>query len=116
MFVEAIVNENINREFLVLEIGNKISGNVRSYKQNFINIYETIEVDYEYNELGEVINCGIKDIITKVLIKENSIKKVECGCGKLATREIYSEYLCYDCEYETPEDFSYLSQTPWESD
>jgi hypothetical protein len=116
MFVEAIVNENIDREFLILEIGNRISGNARSYKQNFIKVYETIEVDYDYNELGEITNGGIKEVVTKVMIKENSIKKVECGCGKLATREICSEYLCDECEYEEPEDFSYLSQTPWESD
>ena len=115
MFVEAIVNENIDREYLCLEIGNKISGNVRSYNQKFIKIPETIEVDYEYDELGEVINCGFKDRIIKVSIKENSIKKMYCGCGNIAEREDNGEYLCSDCVYEEPEDFSYLSQTPWES-
>ncbi len=116
MFVEAIVNENIDREYLCLEIGNKISGNVRSYNQKFIKIYETIDVDYEYDELGEITNGGIKDRIIKVLIKDGSIKKVSCGCGNKATREICGEYLCDECEYEKPEDFSYLSQTPWSDD
>lgn len=113
MFVEAIVDEDIDREYLCLSIGDKIYGNVRSYKQSFI----------KYNELVEAKVCiinqeidYIKEKEIKVKVKLGSIKKVYCGCGELAWREIDGQCLCFKCKYEEPEDFSYLTQSPWESD
>ena len=116
MFIEAIVNENINREYLTLEIGDKISGNVKSLKQNFINNPECVDITYKYDDKGEPIEFDVIEKVFRINLKEGSLKKVDCGCGNIASREINSEYLCNECEYEEPEDFSYLSQTPWESD
>ena len=111
MFVEAIVNEEIDRDYLYLSIGDKISGHVRSYKQDFIKKTECIDVIGDSEETFDIIENEIK-----VKIKMGSIKKVYCGCSELATREVCGEYLCDECEYEEPEDFSYLSQTPYECD
>lgn len=116
MFIEAIVNENIDRDYLCLKIGDKLSGNVRSYSQNFIKIPEFIGDVSKCDDLGEIIEVCFKERIIKVSIKEGSIKKIHCGCGNIAEREDHGEYLCKDCIYEEPEDFSYLSQTPWESE
>lgn len=116
MFIEAIVDEKINRTYLTLEIGDKISGNVKSLKQNFIKNPEWVDIIYKYDDKGVPIESDVIEKVFKIKVKQGSLKKVECGCGKLATREINSEYLCDGCMYEEPEDFSYLSQTPWESD
>lgn len=111
MFIEAIVNENIDRDYLILEIGDKISGNVRSYRQNFVKIRECVEVTGETEEELEIIEKEIR-----VKIKPDSIKKVYCGCGEKATREICNEYLCDECDYEETEDHSYIYQSPWSYD
>lgn len=116
MFVEAIVDENIDREYLTLEKGDKISGNVKSLKQNFINNPEWIDIIYKYDDKGEPLEFDVIEKVFRIKLKEGSLKKVDCGCGKLAVKEVCGEYLCEDCEYEEPEDFSYLSQTPYECD
>lgn len=116
MFVEAIINENIDGEYTYLEKGELISGFVRSYEQDFMNIDEVIDIDCDYNENGDIIDTNYVIKKTRLKIKKGSIKRVYCGCGNNATREISSEYLCDECEYEEGEDFTYLSQTPWESD
>ena len=108
MFIEAISNSTIDMEYSLIEKGEKISGYVRSYNQDFMNVIIVIDVVGDENTDFKIITKKIKIPIIK-----GSIKKVFCGCNKPAVKDVCGEYLCKNCEYEEPEDFSYLSQTPF---
>lgn len=113
MFVEAIINENIDTEFSYLEIGEKIHGNVKSYNQDFMNIDVVYDVTTECDAEGNIIDANYDMGKKRLKIKKGTIKKVYCGCGNPATREIQNELLCEECEYEDGEDFSFLSSSPF---
>lgn len=103
MFVEAIINETIDRDYFYVEKGEKITGNVRSYNQDFM-VLEEMHDNPDF--IGEANEDNYDDLFiytkTRIIIKKGSVKKVYCGCNKPAIREINNEYLCADCDYEEP--------------
>lgn len=119
MYVEVIISEGFSTgtEYADFYKGDKISGNVRSYKQDFINLTVLDENPNCVQVLEDEFTEDMFHWITiRLKIDPDSIKRVLCGCGENAVKEINGEYLCKGCEYEEPEDHSYLCQTPWESD
>jgi len=101
MFVEAIVNENINREYLILEVGDTISGNVRSYNQPFIKIYETIEVDLA------LVDHQINEVLFVVTIHDATVRKQNFGQVRNSYIRIVDENSGAEvAKYELDEDFS----------
>ena len=116
MFVKAISNQEIDRELIFIEKGGEVYGNVKSYKQDFMIMECAVDIGAtEYDEEGNITNMEFINEKIRLKLVPNSIEKVFCGCGNRATR-YQCEPLCDECEYEEPEDFSYLCQTPWESD
>lgn len=110
MFVKAISEQEVIGDYVHIEIGSEVWGNARSYNQGFITIEEMydnkdyIEGEIDENGYPENIQDCFKYRNIKVKVKISSIKRLYCGCGEIATREV-----CSDCEYEEPEDHSYLS-------
>ena len=116
MFVKAISNQEIDRELAFIEIGGEVYGNVKSYNQDFMIMDIAVDIgETEYDDEGNVTDMEFINEKIRLKLVPESIEKVYCGCGNRATR-YQTEPLCDECEYEEPEDFSYLSQTPWESD
>jgi formylmethanofuran dehydrogenase subunit E len=104
MFISAIADEEIDSDYLYIEKGQTIYGNVRSYAQLFMKVVQPLDYirhgdnddDYDVEEISRII---------KVKIKKGSIRKVycrycECSDNKKATREIDGDLICDDCEYE----------------
>ena len=94
MLVEAISNEKIDTDYLIIEKGDNIIGVCRSYNQDTISVDDCLELDNE---------PYFKTIHRKVKIKKGTIKRLFCGCGNYATKYIDDEPLCDECEYEKPE-------------
>ena len=115
MFVEAIADEQIDNDYFLVEKGSIIYGNVRSYNQDFMNDTEVVDIEEIVDEDGFISDAILVYKPIRFKIKKGSIKSVFCGCGNRATR-YEGDVLCDECEYEEPEDFSYLSQTPWSFD
>ena len=111
MFVSAIADEEIDSDYLWIQKGDTIYGNVRSYAQLFMKVEETL--DYiSHGETDEDFYLEEVSRTIKVKIKKGSIRKVycrycECSDNKKATRIIDGDLLCDDCEYEyySPFDF-----------
>jgi hypothetical protein len=112
MFIQAIADEQIDNNHFLLEKGSIIYGNVRSYNQDFMNDTEIVDVEEIVDEYGFTIDTILVYKPIRFKIKKGSIKSLFCGCGKRAIRYKH-DVLCDECEYEKPENLSYLSQTPW---
>lgn len=113
MFVKAISNQEIERELIFIEIGDEVYGNVKSYKQDFMIIDEAVDLEITlYDEEGNIEDVNYKYEKIRLKLVPDSIEKVYCGCGNRATRCQY-EPLCDECDYEEPEDHSYIFSSPW---
>ena len=116
MFVKAISNQEIDRELAFIEIGGEVYGNVKSYKQDFMIMDMAVDIgETEYDDKGNVTDMEFINEKIRLKLVPDSIEAVYCGCGNRATR-YQCEPLCDECEYEEPEDHSWICQTPWESD
>lgn len=114
MFVKAISEQEIINDYIHIEIGDEVWGNARSYNQDFINFEEMydnkkyIEGEIDENGFPKNIDDMFKYRNIKVKVKIGSIERLYCACGEIAIREESSESFCSNCEYEKPEDHSYL--------
>ena len=116
MFVKAISNQQIDRELAFIEKLSDVYGNVKSYKQDFMIIECAVDIGAtEYDEEGNITNMEFINEKIRLKLVPNSIEKVFCGCGNRATR-YQGELLCNECEYEEPEDHSYICHSPWSFD
>ena len=115
MFIKAISAQKIDSDYLQIDIGEEVSGNVRSYNQDFLFIeemYDNPEFNEEPNEENHHLMFKSRNI--RLSLEKNSIQPAYCGCGERAKYEYRCEYLCENCEYEEPEDHSYLCYSPFE--
>jgi len=114
MFVKTISEQEIIGDYIHIEVGDEVWGNVRSYNQDFLTIEEMydnpkyIEGEVDENGFPENIDDMFKYRDIRLKIKTGSIERLYCGCGEIAIREDMSEAFCKDCKYEEPEDHSYL--------
>ena len=114
MFVKAISEQEVIGDYVHIEIGDEVWGNVRSYGQDFMNVKEMydnkdyVEGDIDKNGYPENIDDCFKYRNIRLKIKKGSIERLYCGCGELAIHEEFSEAFCNNCKYEEPEDHSYL--------
>lgn len=116
MFVKAISNQEIDRELIFIEKGGEVYGNVKSYQQDFMIINEAVDLEItHYDEDGYIEDVEYVYEKIRLKIEPNSIEAVYCGCGNRATR-YQGELLCNECEYEEPEDHSYICHSPWSFD
>lgn len=108
MFVKAISNQEIDRELAFIEIGCEVYGNVKSYNQDFMIMDLNVDIGKtEYDEQGNVTDMEFINEKIRLKLVPDSIEKVYCGCGNRATR-YQCEPLCNECEYEEPEDHSWI--------
>lgn len=101
MLVEATITKDLDYDYLCASKGEVISGRARSYKQDFI----TVEIYDDSDAIPEQDDWVGKFIDVRVPIEVGSIKRLYCGCGAVANREVNCEPFCKDCEYEAPERF-----------
>lgn len=109
MFVKAISEQEVIGDYILIEVGDEVWGNVRSYNQEFITIEEMydnknyIEGKIDENGWPENVDDYFKYRNIRLKIKKGSIERLYCDCGNFATREYASQLLCNDCEYEDPQ-------------
>ena len=93
MFVEAISNESIDEDYLMIDIGDIVYGWCRGYMQESIIIEYIDEVEDD-----TYFECKKR----RINIKKGSIKRPICGCSNFATMtDIYGVPYCDECEHET---------------
>lgn len=109
MFVKAISEQEVIGDYIHIEVGDEVWGNVRSYNQEFITIEEMydnknyIEGKIDENGCPENIDDYFKYRNIRLKIKKGSIERLYCGCNEFATHEDRSEAFCNDCKYEDPQ-------------
>jgi len=96
MFVKAISDDNINRDYLFVKPKDEIIGYCRSYNQKFITVEETVDIlpgNEEEEDYGTIVTRK-----TKIKVTDNSIKRLRCcNCNKYAQYEYRGDFYCEEC-------------------
>jgi hypothetical protein len=97
MFVKAISNDNINRDYLFVKRNDEVIGYCRLYTQKFITVEEIVDVLHgndEEENYGRIVTRK-----TKIKVADNSIKRLRCCyCNKYAQYEYRGNFYCEDCQ------------------